>query len=488
MKLPKYTRQVGTSSETGAVRGDVGSAGQEWRAIGQIAGQVTGLATDVMKTRNALEARREEAQRTRLRDKAEGEIGVLMTQYRDSASTRKDFDKMGAKDDPEGYNLQEQVNKILSSDEYTSRPDLRDELLMDAGFGIEKAKSNIAKIGTERLQDATNATNETLAQTRIGLGDEAGMVEVYERTRGKTRTDAEVDEAIAKGKVAIDNTKSDRAILANPVQAKEDLKNQLEGKSSTYPNLSRKKLKAQINYADATYNEQTLATSTDMWDRFNAIKQGRGKGDSFDALSKDLETADIGDKIKPKDYASLRESIDNPYGEVKSLPADELQRIYSEVAAYDPDTDPKFSRRSELWSKINQLPDRDRGVVAGIMKGVEKGEPVSPYYDDLNRMVAIDTRPDIFGEQKVSTELGTKAQREYSKYLQANPTDFDGAQKLYKEIIAVDIEKYNANYFRKKYSYGQDGGKVVMIDPKGNTLMVPAGKVEELIKLGAKRK
>ena len=87
MKLPKYTRQVGTSSETGAVRGDVGSAGQEWRAVGQLASQVTGLATDVMAKINKEKTKSQAAEYSANFDRdwaiAQGEMSKLPPEQQD---------------------------------------------------------------------------------------------------------------------------------------------------------------------------------------------------------------------------------------------------------------------------------------------------------------------------------------------------------------------------------------------------------------------
>jgi hypothetical protein len=43
IQLPKYQRQVSPSAQAGGQRGDIGSAGQEWRDIGRLGQQVVGL-------------------------------------------------------------------------------------------------------------------------------------------------------------------------------------------------------------------------------------------------------------------------------------------------------------------------------------------------------------------------------------------------------------------------------------------------------------
>jgi hypothetical protein len=81
IKLPKYQQQVSTSAESGAVRGDVGSAGSEWGAVGQFGKVATdlavGLKQKVDKEKDDSDFAREYNAAKRRASAAQAEMGAM---------------------------------------------------------------------------------------------------------------------------------------------------------------------------------------------------------------------------------------------------------------------------------------------------------------------------------------------------------------------------------------------------------------------------
>ena len=87
MKLPKYTRQVGASGDAGGVRGDVGSAGAESRAISQVAGQAIGMISGIAGKINDEKTKSQSAEYSANFDRdwavAQGEMSALPPEQQD---------------------------------------------------------------------------------------------------------------------------------------------------------------------------------------------------------------------------------------------------------------------------------------------------------------------------------------------------------------------------------------------------------------------
>ena len=62
IKLPKYNRQVGVSGEAAGQRGDIGSAGQDWRDIGKMAGAGVKAVGQVADMYNQAQAKKAEVE------------------------------------------------------------------------------------------------------------------------------------------------------------------------------------------------------------------------------------------------------------------------------------------------------------------------------------------------------------------------------------------------------------------------------------------
>jgi hypothetical protein len=126
---------------------------------------------------------------------------------------------------------------------------------------------------------------------------------------------------------------------------------------------------------------------------------------------------------------------------------------------------------------------------------VEGGGVASVHWKDINSLIDADMDVGIFGPDitpaRIQASTGLLAKQEVSQYLRENPSDMDGAMKLYEGIVKNDKAQSTKEFYRGHYKYGQaikKAGVVLMSAPDGRKLEVPTNMVEEMLKKGATKR
>jgi len=456
-QIPLYERSVQPSTEVGGVEVSPQAAAAPWRAAAQLGGQMAQIGFRKVEVDKRLEAEKRNAESKLLRLDVENRIGIAKNAYESGLQNRLDYRDFGTEGDKEYSELGAVVSELLADPRLQDYPELTAELKIHSEGELENARIDAREIGVKELnaqgKSVYDSSIEALIETgnnesiseAIGLIDDSPFHTDIEKEKKRIAIPMRIQEANIRQNIDINAKATLDAIVA-----------QKRGGEKTWPDLSPEQLTAYENSARASYNRQNSDNATAMWDRFNAVRDGKTDEDTFRRLSEDLDVLDDVDKISPQDYNSLRKAVDNPYGTVKtSMPSDRLNNLWTQIGEYDPETDPQFTKASKLWATINAVPsEQDRTLLKGLMKDAQDGVPQSPYWDEMQELINADSRRDFFGKSEITPETGVFAKREVARYLREKPTDREGAMKIYDAISADDKKLSTRSFYREQYGYG----------------------------------
>jgi hypothetical protein len=450
-KLQTYKQQELSPTPTRAPAG----LGSTYRQSGgdPVAGAMQGLGGSIQQVGAVVKQYAQK--RKELKD--DGDRSNWLVNYtKQSAGIQADIDQKFKDGEIALADVAEEYNTRITkwNGEYVGESDYDDSV---KSWAIQKFEQDhagsMAKMESwvRGREDERNAVNIEIAMQSAISENNLELAEELKNTLGRHTTPQAAQTSFDSATKQFEMNGAYAAIATNPRRAIDDID------AGVY-NVGEKEKKILRAAAVTAYNGIKSQTGNSLKSRVFGIEHGNPVT-PIDTLEQIVSDTNDAAMLDPTTYDSVLDSVDKIFENKSKTPMDavELSDLLTRIGEYNASEDASRSKFAELHVEVAAIKEsRDFSQANQLLELVEKGGVASVHWNDINKVIDQDMKPRMDGMQPslITPETGLLAKREVAQFLRENPTDADGAIKLYTSIKANDVQQFSKNFYRNKYQYG----------------------------------